>query len=101
VQVINVIRKGTGAVYDGFSFLSTKKATGYLTFLMLSCLIADPAAPNFLLIGDRSGKLMSHLQRRGFRPLCVDPQGCQQPGLNYKGFAEDIAYSRHWRGAIM
>ena len=101
VQVINAIRKGTGAVYDGFSDSSVKKATGYLTFLMLSCLIADPAAPNFLLIGDRSGKLMSHLQRRGFRPLCVDPQGCQQPGLTYKGFAEDIAYSRHWRGAFI
>ena len=99
VRAVDAIRAGTGNVYNGFT--SPRKATGYLTFLMVSCLLADPAAPNFLLIGDKSGKLMSHLQRRGFRPLCVDPQGCQEPGLAYKGFAEDIAYSRRWRGAII
>ena len=99
VRAVDAVRKGTGVIYEGFT--SSRKATSYLTFLMLSCLLADPAAPDFLLIGDKSGKLMSHLQRRGFRPLCVDPQGCQQPGLVYKGFAEDVAYSRHWRGAII
>ena len=104
VQVVNAIKKGTNLLYSGFERIQAGRAaktTGYLTFLMLSCLLADPAAPNFLLIGDRSGRLMSQLQRKGFRPLVVDPQGCDQPGLVYKGFAEDIAYSRRWRGAIV
>jgi hypothetical protein len=95
--VVNAIKKGTNLLYSGFERFQAGRAaktTGYLTFLMLSCLLADPAAPNLLLIGDRSGRLMSQLQRKGFRPLVVDPQGCDQPGLVYKGFAEDIAYSR-------
>ena len=67
VRAVDAVRKGTGVIYEGFT--SPRKATSYLIFLMLSCLLADPAAPDFLLIGDKSGKLMSHLQRRGFKPL--------------------------------
>ena len=98
VRACRAILKGTGVAYQGFTVAS---ATSALTFLMVTCLLLDPAAPDCIVIGDKSGKLATALLRRGFKPLIVEPQGTDLPCLSYKGFAEDTMFSKRWRAAYI
>ena len=97
-QVEKVLLAGTGVKFEGFSRTGTGS---YLTFLMVSCLLADPCAPDMLVIGGYSGKMSNSLHAKGYKPLLVDPKGSQLPGLTYRGFAEDVAFTRRWKGVII
>jgi len=98
VRACRAILKGTGVAYQGFTVAS---ATSALTFLMVTCLLLDPAAPDCIVIGDKSGKLATALLKKGSKPLVVEPQGTDLPCLSYKGFAEDIMFSKRWRAAYI
>ena len=99
-QVTNQIRsqatqhaRSNLSAWSGFNVAGSTSA---LTFLMLSCLLADPCAPNCAVIGDRSGKVTHWLLKGGYRPLAIDPLDSPLPGLRYKGLAEDVIFTRHW-----
>ena len=89
-----------GQVFHGFERTGTGPSFS-LTFLLVSCLLADPAQPDHLLIGDKSGKMRSNLQLQGFKVLSVDPHPTDLPGLSYRGLAEDIAFTKHWRAVYI
>ena len=85
--------RSNSSAWSGFNVAGSTSA---LTFLMLSCLLADPCAPNCAVIGDRSGRVTHRLLKGGFRPLAIDPLDSPLPGLRYKGLAEDVIFTRHW-----